>query len=131
MQWCFNTPKTGPLSCVTSPIHMRVTREGQGGEISPALFQNLEKSALIFGKNVLTRFIYGFNFSFKIMFYAYLSNFSLQGLFSVCFRLNVYRSAFIFRNLPCPEKFLVTHLIQKEKIKTVILSILNVLRKNY
>ena len=20
MQWCFNTPKTGPLSCVTSPI---------------------------------------------------------------------------------------------------------------
>ena len=30
--------------------------------------------------------------------------------FFVCCRLNVYRSALIFRNLPCPEKFLVTRL---------------------
>ena len=23
MQWCFNTPKAGPLSCVTSPIQKK------------------------------------------------------------------------------------------------------------
>ena len=46
----------------------RVTRRGRRGEVSPALFQNLKKSALILGKNALTRFIYGFNFSFKMLF---------------------------------------------------------------
>ena len=45
----------------------------EGGEVSPALFQNLKKSALNLGKNVLTRFIYRFNFSFKMLFLAYLS----------------------------------------------------------
>ena len=40
----------------------------EGGEVSPALFQNLKKSALNLGKNVLTRFIYRFNFSFKMLF---------------------------------------------------------------
>ena len=43
------------------------TREAGGG-VSPALFQNLKKSALILGKNALTRFIYGFSFSFKMLF---------------------------------------------------------------
>ena len=44
------------------------TEGGGGGGVSPALFQNLKKSALILGKNALTRFIYGFSFSFKMLF---------------------------------------------------------------
>ena len=32
---------------------------------------------------------------------------SLRSLLFVCCGLNVYRSALIFRNLPCPEKLLV------------------------
>ena len=52
-----------------SDLHIRrVTREGDGGEVSPAIFQNLKKSVLILGKNALTSFIYGFNFSFKMLF---------------------------------------------------------------
>ena len=38
-------------------LHRHVTRGG--GEVSPALFRNLEKSALILGKNVLIIVIYG------------------------------------------------------------------------
>ena len=37
----------------------RVTRGGREGEVSPALFRKLEKSALIWGKNVLIVVIYG------------------------------------------------------------------------
>ena len=77
----------------------------------------LKKSALILGKNILIRFICRFNFSFKMLFWAYPGkkipkNFSLRGLLLVCCRLNLYRSAPIFRKLPCPEKFLVTRLCQ-------------------
>ena len=43
----------------------RVTRGG-GREVYPALFQKLEKSALIWGKNALIVVIYGQNFSFKM-----------------------------------------------------------------
>ena len=39
-----------------------------------------------------------------------LRNFSLWSLSFVCCRFNVYRSAFFFRNLHCPEKLLVTRL---------------------
>ena len=53
---------------VTSAQLRRVTTGGIGGEVSPALFQNLKKSALILGKNALTRFIYGFHLSFKMLF---------------------------------------------------------------
>ena len=45
----------------------RVTRGG--GEFSPALFQKLEKSALILGKYALIVVIYGLNFSFKMHFF--------------------------------------------------------------
>ena len=41
---------------------------GNGGEVSPALFEDLKKIALILGKNVLTKFVYRFNFSFKMLF---------------------------------------------------------------
>ena len=49
-----------------SPIR-RVTRGGRGVEVSPALFQDLKKSALILGQNTIIRFIYRFNFSFKML----------------------------------------------------------------
>ena len=35
-------------------------QRGGGGEVSPALFQNLKKIALILEKNALTRFIHEF-----------------------------------------------------------------------
>ena len=43
-------------------------QSGKGGEVSPALFQKLEKCALIWRKNVLIVVIYGYNFSFKMKF---------------------------------------------------------------
>ena len=47
----------------------RVTRGGEGGgEVSPALFRKLEKSALIWRKNALIVVIYGYDFSFKMRF---------------------------------------------------------------
>ena len=51
-----------------------------------------------------------------------LLNFSLRDLSLVCFRLNVYRSDLIFRNLPWPEKFLVTRLILLTSLITGIIS---------
>ena len=48
-----------------------------------------------------------------------VQNFSLRGLLFVCCRLNVYRSALIFRNLPCPEKFLVTRLRRPPNSKQI------------
>ena len=51
-------------------FHRRITRGGRGGEVLPAVFWKLEKSALILEKNALTAvlnwFIYGLNFSFKV-----------------------------------------------------------------
>ena len=49
-------------------ITLRCVTRGGRGEVSPALFEDLKKSALNLGENVLTRFIYGFNFSFKMLF---------------------------------------------------------------
>ena len=49
-----------------SPIR-GVTRGGRGVEVSPALFQDIKKSALILGQNTIIRFIYRFNFSFKML----------------------------------------------------------------
>ena len=48
-----------------STSDIRVTR-GERGDVSPALFRNLEKIALILGKNALITVIYGLNFSFKM-----------------------------------------------------------------
>ena len=65
------------------------------------------------------KFTYGSNFSLK-MFFFFLSikyignkslNFSLRSLFFVQCRLNVFRSALVLRNVPCPEKFMVTLLL--------------------
>ena len=71
----------------------RVTRGGEEEEVPPALFQKLEKSALILGKNALIVVIYGLNFSFKMQFLRVSRNksgdFSLRGKisFSCCTRL--------------------------------------------
>ena len=46
----------------------RCVTTGGRGEVSPALFQKLEKSALILRKNALIVVIYGYNFSFKMRF---------------------------------------------------------------
>ena len=45
-----------------------ITRRVESGEVSPALYQKLEKSALIWRKIVLIVVIYGYNFSFKMKF---------------------------------------------------------------
>ena len=56
------------IEYLSSEWGRRVTRGGRGGEVSPALFQKLEKSALILGKNALIVVIYGLNFLFKMQF---------------------------------------------------------------
>ena len=76
-----------------------------------------KKCALILEKSVLFVCIYGSNShlkcSFKIIFEKKHQNISLLGLSFVGRPLNIYRSAPISRNLPCPEKFLVTCLSLK------------------
>ena len=83
-------------------------------EVSRALFSKLKKSALIFEKSTLIVFIYGLNFSLKMLFEEYLGKkspkFYQWRLSVVCCRLNVYRSDLVLINLPCPKKFLVTRL---------------------
>ena len=87
---------------------------GGGGDASPALFQKLEKSALILEKMpwlwsswvLISHLKCGFmNFQEKKA-----PNFSLRGLSFLCCTWNVYRSALIPGKLPCPEKFLVARL---------------------
>ena len=48
-------------------ISRRVTRGGEGG-IFPCPFLKFKEKCPNFGKNALTRFIYGLNFSFKMLF---------------------------------------------------------------
>ena len=45
-------------------------RGGRLGEVSPALFRELEKSALALEKNYLIAVIYELNFSFKMQFFG-------------------------------------------------------------
>ena len=52
----------------TGKCYKRVTRGGEEGRSPLPIFQNLEKSILILGKNALIVVIYGLNFSFKIQF---------------------------------------------------------------
>ena len=95
----------------------RVTRRGEGGEVSPALFQKLEKSALILEKNALIVSILGLISHFKCGFKSFQEKkkhiFSLWCFSLMCCRWNVYRRVLIPRKLPCPEKFLVTRLTIK------------------
>ena len=85
------------------------------GEVYHALFQELEKSVLIFGKNAQTVINYGLNSSFKMQFL--IKSFQekkplifLCGAFFSRLFMIVYQSALIPRKLPCPKKFLDVHL---------------------
>ena len=60
--------KESILVCAMYICQIRRVTRGGGGEVSPALFQKLEKSALIWRKNALIVVIYGYNFSFKMKF---------------------------------------------------------------
>ena len=95
-------------------IFRRVTREGRG-KVCPALFQELEESTLILGKNALIVVIYGLNFLFKMQFLRVSRRknrrFFPAGPFFLVLYMIVYQSALIPRKLPCPKKSLVTRLI--------------------
>ena len=89
----------------------RVTRAGRG-EVSPALFENWKKSALIQRKHALTVVIYAYIFSIKMKFLRVSrgKDFFPAGPFFLVLQVNVYRSTLIRRKLLCPKKFLFTHL---------------------
>ena len=88
----------------------RVTRGGRGAEVSPAPFQKLEKSAIICGKKCPDWGHLKVKFSFKMQFLR-VSRWKNRRFFPCrAFLSDVYRSARISRNLPCPKKFLVTRL---------------------
>ena len=103
---------------------------GKGEEVFPALFQKLEKSALILRKNALIVIIFGLNYSFKMQFLRVSRRrnhifFPAAPFFLVLYMI-VYQSALIPKKHPCPKKFLVTRLslppsfklLQKMKQKT-------------
>ena len=84
------------------------------GDVSPALFLKLEKSALIFWENALIVVIYVLNFSFKMQFLRVSRRknrrfFPAETFFLVLYMI-AYQSALISRKLPCPKKFLATRL---------------------
>ena len=89
----------------------RVTR---GGEVPPALFRKLKKSALIFGENTLIVVIYVLSFSFKMQFLRVSRRknrrFFPVGPFFLVLYMITYQSALISRKLPCPKNFLITGL---------------------
>ena len=80
----------------------------------PCLFWKKIKTTLILEKIALFVCIYGLNSHLKCSFKKILEkkheNLSLRSPSFVCCAWSVYRSAFIPRNLSCPEKFLVLRL---------------------
>ena len=65
--YLFGESKDSFNNCSLIDGYRGVTRGGRG-EVSPALFWKLEKSAPIWRKNALIVVIYGYNFSFKMRF---------------------------------------------------------------
>ena len=105
-------------------IPRHVTRGG-GGEVSPALFQKLEKSVLILKKITLIAVIDELNFSFKVQFLRVSRRknrrfFPVGSLFFVLYMI-VYQSALIPRKLSCPKKILVTRLVHELNFLTSVL----------
>ena len=101
-------------------LSRRVTKGGRWwGEVSPTLFQKLEESTLILGKNVLIVVICRLNFSFKMQFLRVSKRknwrFYPVGPFFLVFHMVVYQSVLIPSKLPCPKKFLVTPLLREVK----------------
>ena len=100
-------------------VSRRITRGGRG-EVSPALFRKLEKSALILGGKCPNFSHLWVNFLiYSAIFKSFQEKnpeiFSQEGLsfscvsFSSSFFLIVYQSALTPRKLPYPKKFLVAH----------------------
>lgn len=86
------------------------SKRTQGARLArPRLpFLKSKKTAQILGKNTLVVSIYGVNVSLEMQFLEHLGEKTSGPL--VCYKWNVYRSAFIARNLAFPEKFLVAHM---------------------
>ena len=74
-----------------------------------------KKNALILKKKLRSHSFTGYIYHLKSCFNSIngknLQNIFLRRLVLVRCRLNVYRSVLILRNLPCPKKLLVRHLI--------------------
>ena len=96
--------------------YRRVTSGGGRGEVSPALFQNFEKSALILEKNALIVSILGLISHFKCGFISFQEKkktyFLPVGLFVHVLQMKCLSNTLIPRKLPWPEIFLVTRLCQ-------------------
>ena len=92
---------------------------GEGWEAFPALFW--KKKCSILEKKALIVSIFILNLPFKILRVSKRKNFKVfpTGPFFWNFWRNVYQSALISRNLPCPEKCLVVRLLnwRREKAK--------------
>ena len=97
--------RTAPSGCFQI---WHVTRGGEGGEVSPALFQSFKKSALILEKRVLNIFIYGLNLSFKKLFKVYLgkkfSKFFHAGPFLRVLQIKCLSEWPYFKKTPLPWK---------------------------
>ena len=106
----------------------RPTRGWDGRGLPCPFLKYKEKCPDFLGKKALIRFIHGLDFSFKMLFKVYLGKKSPKffpvGPFFLVLQLNVYRNVLILRNLPCPEKFLVTRLnlrpVTRVKRKNII-----------
>ena len=94
----------------TLSYYYRYATRGRRGEISLILSQKLEKRSMILGEPALIMAIYRLNFSFKLHCRRKNPKFFPAGHLLLCSRWNVYQGALIPRCLPCPDKYLVTHL---------------------
>ena len=92
-------------------VFRRVTRGG-GGDVSPAPFRKLEKSALIWRKHSLIALIYGYNVSFKMKLLRVSRGKTHRFFPSRAFLSPVVGECLSkcpnSKKLPCPKKFLVT-----------------------
>ena len=94
-----------------SIIFYRHATRGQREKNSLPFFENQKKCTDFGKKKGPDSIILSLNLPFKMKFWEYLGEKTpLRSLFFFNFWQNVYWSALISRNLPCPEKFLVARL---------------------
>ena len=135
MKWFTKAPWGAFILSDLKKQSRRVTRGGRR-EVSPALFQNLKKSVLILGKNALTRFIYGFYFSFKMLVLAYIGKKSPKSLSAgPVFRMLLIKylsKCPYFQKLPLPWKIpgYAPAVIQRSSVKKLFLKVLQNSQEN-
>ena len=83
------------------------------GEVSPALFQKLEKKAPSLGKNALIVGINGLHFSCDLRVFRRKKNVTLWDLSFIRCRQNGYQSTLIPCKFFCPKKFLFVPLLDE------------------